>query len=136
MTVNDATPLKDQLFHEIKVAIIQLADNEDQKEQQENTANDKFDGITTAPVKNLLTGKWEEMDIEAMEDGTVIQSTYGVMCFKVVKKLFVEQVENYWVDRHGNIRSNIELAQCIRDQFKSRDNLYVAVSPDVIRKIS
>lgn len=109
--MNDATPLKDQLFHEIKVAIIQLADNEDQKEQQENTANDKFDGITTAPVKNLLTGKWEEMDIEAMEDGTVIQSTYGVMCFKVVKKLFVEQVENYWVDRHGNIRSNIELAQ-------------------------
>ena len=71
-----------------------------------------------------------------MSDGTVIQSTYGVMCFKVVKKLFVEQVENYWVDRHGNIRSNIELAQCIRDQFKSRDNLYVAVSPDVIKKIS
>ena len=69
-------------------------------------------------------------------DGTVIQSTYGVMCFKVVKKLFVEQVENYWVDRHGNIRSNIELAQCIRDQFKSRDNLYVAVSPYVIKKIS
>lgn len=133
MTVNDATPLKDQLFHEIKVAIIQLADNEDQKEQQENTANDKFDGITTAPVKNLLTGKWEEMDIEAMEDGTVIQSTYGVMCFKV-KALFSD--ENYWVDRQGNIRSNIELAQCIRDQFKSRDNLYVAVSPDVIKKIS
>ena len=133
MTVNDATPLKDQLFHEIKVAIIQLADNEDQKEQQENTANDKFDGITTAPVKNLLTGKWEEMDIEAMEDGTVIQSTYGVMCFKV-KALF--SGENYWVDRQGNIRSNIELAQCIRDQFKSRDNLYVAVSPDVIKKIS
>lgn len=133
MTVNDATPLKDQLFHEIKVAIIQLADNEDQKEQQENTANDKFDGITTAPVKNLLTGKWEEMDIEAMEDGTVIQSTYGVMCFKV-KALFSD--ENYWVDRQGNIRSNIELAQCICDQFKSRDNLYVAVSPDVIKKIS
>lgn len=133
MTVNDATPLKDQLFHEIKVAIIQLADNEDQNEQQENTANDKFDGITTAPVKNLLTGKWEEMDIEAMEDGTVIQSTYGVMCFKV-KALFSD--ENYWVDRQGNIRSNIELAQCIRDQFKSRDNLYVAVSPDVIKKIS
>lgn len=134
MTVNDATPLKDQLFHEIKVAIIQLADNEDQKDQQENTADDKFDGITTAPVKNLLTGKWEEMDIEAMEDGTVIQSTYdGVMCFKV-KALFSD--ENYWVDRQGNIRSNIELAQCIRDQFKSRDNLYVAVSPDVIKKIS
>lgn len=133
MTANDATPLKDQLFHEIKVAIIQLADNEDQKEQQENTANDKFDGITTAPVKNLLTGKWEEMDIEAMEDGTVIQSTYGVICFKV-KALFSD--ENYWVDRQGNIRSNIELAQCIRDQFKSRDNLYVAVSPDVIKKIS
>lgn len=133
MTVNDATPLKDQLFREIKVAIIQLADNEDQKEQQENTANDKFDGITTAPVKNILTGKWEDMDIEAMEDGTVIQSTYGVMCFKV-KALFSD--ENYWVDRQGNIRSNIELAQCIRDQFKSRDNLYVAVSPDVIKKIS
>lgn len=31
MTVNDATPLKDQLFREIKVAIIQLADNEEQK---------------------------------------------------------------------------------------------------------
>lgn len=71
--MNDATPLKDQLFREIKVAIIQLADNEDQKERQENTANDKFDGITTAPVKNILTGKWEDMDIEAMEDGTVIQ---------------------------------------------------------------
>lgn len=136
MTVNDATPLKDQLFHEIKVAIIQLADDEEQKEQQESAADDKFDGITTAPVKNLLTGKWEEMDIEEMEDGTVIQSTYGVMCFKVVKKLFVEQVENYWVDRHGNIRSNIELAQRIREQFESRDNLYVAVSPDVIKKIS
>ena len=136
--MNDATPLKDQLFREIKIAIIQLGDEEPQEneEQQEDTTSDKFEGITTAPVKNLLTGKWEEVDIEAMEDGTVIQSTYGVMCFKVVKKLFVEQVENYWVDRHGNIRSNIELAQCIRDQFKSRDNLYVAVSPDVIKKIS
>lgn len=68
-----------------------------------------------------------------MEDGTVIQSTYGVMCFKV-KALFSD--ENYWVDRQGNIRSNIELAQCIRDQFKSRDNLYVVVQPDVIKKIS
>lgn len=135
MTVNDATPLKDQLFREIKIAIIQLGDEEPQEneEQQEDTTSDKFDGITTAPVKNLLTGKWEDMDIEAMEDGTVIQSTYGVMCFKV-KALFSD--ENYWVDRQGNIRSNIELAQCIRDQFKSRDNLYVAVSPDVIRKIS
>lgn len=80
MTVNDATPLKDQLFSEIKVAIIQLADNEEQKEQQESAADDKFDGITTAPVKNLLTGKWEEMDIEAMEDGTVIQSTPTASC--------------------------------------------------------
>lgn len=135
MTVNDATPLKDQLFREIKIAIIQLGDEEPQEneEQQEDTTSDKFDGITTAPVKNLLTGKWEDMDIEAMEDGTVIQSTYGVMCFKV-KALFSD--ENYWVDRQGNIRSNIELAQCIRDQFKSRDNLYVAVSPDVIKKIS
>lgn len=132
MTVND-DPLKDQLFNEIRVAIIQLVDDEEQKEQQDSAAGDKFDGITTAPVKNILTGKWEEMDIEAMEDGTVIQSTYGVMCFKV-KALFSD--ENYWVDRHGNIRSNIELAQCIRDQFKSRDNLYVAVSPDVIKKIS
>ena len=133
--MNDATPLKDQLFREIKIAIIQLGDEEPQEneEQQEDTTSDKFDGITTAPVKNLLTGKWEDMDIEAMEDGTVIQSTYGVMCFKV-KALFSD--ENYWVDRQGNIRSNIELAQCIRDQFKSRDNLYVAVSPDVIRKIS
>lgn len=135
MTVNDATPLKDQLFREIKIAIIQLGDEEPQEneEQQEDTTSDKFEGITTAPVKNLLTGKWEDMDIEAMEDGTVIQSTYGVMCFKV-KALFSD--ENYWVDRQGNIRSNIELAQCIRDQFKSRDNLYVAVSPDVIKKIS
>lgn len=74
-----------------------------------------------------------KMDSEAMEDGTVIQSTYGVMCFKV-KALFSD--ENYWVDRQGNIRSNIELTQCIRDQFKSRGNLYVAVSPDVIKKIS
>ena len=133
--MNDATPLKDQLFREIKIAIIQLGDEEPQEneEQQEDTTSDKFDGITTAPVKNLLTGKWEDMDIEAMEDGTVIQSTYGVMCFKV-KALFSD--ENYWVDRQGNIRSNIELAQCIRDQFKSRDNLYVAVSPDVIKKIS
>lgn len=135
MTVNDATPLKDQLFREIKIAIIQLGDEEPQEneEQQEDTTSDKFEGITTAPVKNLLTGKWEDMDIEAMEDGTVIQSTYGVMCFKV-KALFSD--ENYWVDRQGNIRSNIELAQCIRDQFKSRDNLYVAVSPDVVKKIS
>ena len=133
--MNDATPLKDQLFREIKIAIIQLGDEEPQEneEQQEDTTSDKFEGITTAPVKNLLTGKWEDMDIEAMEDGTVIQSTYGVMCFKV-KALFSD--ENYWVDRQGNIRSNIELAQCIRDQFKSRDNLYVAVSPDVIKKIS
>ena len=135
MTVNDATPLKDQLFHEIKIAIIQLGDKEpyENEEQQEDTTSDKFEGITTAPVKNLLTEKWEDMDIEAMEDGTVIQSTYGVMCFKV-KALFSD--ENYWVDRQGNIRSNIELAQCIRDQFKSRGNLYVAVSPDVIKKIS
>lgn len=135
MTVNDATPLKDQLFREIKIAIIQLGDEEPQEneEHQEDTTSDKFEGITTAPVKNLLTGKWEDMDIEAMEDGTVIQSTYGVMCFKV-KALFSD--ENYWVDRQGNIRSNIELAQCIRDQFKSRDNLYVAVSPDVVKKIS
>ena len=133
--MNDATPLKDQLFREIKIAIIQLGDEEPQEneEQQEDTTSDKFEGITTAPVKNLLTGKWEDMDIEAMEDGTVIQSTYGVMCFKV-KALFSD--ENYWVDRQGNIRSNIELAQCIRDQFKSRDNLYVAVSPDVVKKIS
>lgn len=133
MIVNDATSLKDQLFDEIKIAIIQLADNEEQKEQQEDATNDKFEGITTAPVKNILTGKWEDMDIEAMEDGTVIQSTYGVMCFKV-KKMF--SGENYWVDRRGNIRSNIELAQFIRDQFKSRDNLYVVVSPDVIKKFS
>lgn len=135
MTVNDATPLKDQLFREIKIAIIQLGDEEPQEsgEQQEDTTSDKFEGITTAPVKNLLTGEWEDMDIEDMDDGTVIQSTYGVMCFKV-KALFSD--ENYWVDRQGNIRSNIELAQCIRDQFKSRDNLYVAVSPDVIKKIS
>ena len=133
--MNDATPLKDQLFREIKIAIIQLGDEEPQEneEHQEDTTSDKFEGITTAPVKNLLTGKWEDMDIEAMEDGTVIQSTYGVMCFKV-KALFSD--ENYWVDRQGNIRSNIELAQCIRDQFKSRDNLYVAVSPDVVKKIS
>lgn len=135
MTVNDATPLKDQLFREIKIAIIQLGDEEPQEneEQQEDTTSDKFEGITVAPIKNLLTGKWEDMDIEAMEDGTVIQSTYGVMIFKV-KALFSD--ENYWVDRCGNIRSNIEVAQCIRDQFKSRDNLYVAVSPDVIKKIS
>ena len=79
-----------------------------------------YDSDNISPVVNI-------------KDGTVIQSTYGVMIFKV-KALFSD--ENYWVDRCGNIRSNIEVAQCIRDQFKSRDNLYVAVSPDVIKKIS
>lgn len=135
MTVNKETSEDQPLFGKIKIAIIQLDDEEPQEneEQQEDTANDKFEGITTAPVKNLLTGKWEDMDIEAMDDGTVIQSTCGVMCFKV-KALLSD--ENYWVGRNGNIRSNIELAQRIREQFKDRRNLYVAVSPDVIKKIS